>query len=541
MYILGLCVTNHDTSACLLKDGRIIAAAEEERFIRIKHAWAQMPQLASRFCLTTAGIELDDVDYVVTAFAYQQPEDVRIFTRKEVEARHVDEMESYFPSNMFPRRGLPALAHVKHHLAHASSAYRCSLFDRATILVLDGRGEDASTTVAIGDSNTIKCMQSFDISQSLGIFYSSVSHYIGLGRMSEGKAMGLAAYGNQKYDFDLIKLTPNDYVVEWNRGVPRKDEDSPSGNCQTEIISAWGKYLERQFGTANKSRLSYDPSRGEMVNRSAFPQLYCDIIASAQGKLEEAVMHLAQSAVEKTGCRNLVIAGGVGLNCTLNGKLACSEFIDNLFVQPAANDAGTSIGAALELYSYLGHPATHSMVHARYGPSFSEQQIKDCLDSVGVRYTYCNDPAYTTANLLASPSVAGMRDHLNYNVKHREAFRPYALSVAIESCDDIFNKWQHSPHMLMGFRVKSSAMADLAEGIHVDGTTRPQTVVREDYPLMWQLLDNYYRLTGSKGIINSSFNDHGEPLVCTPLDALRTFYSTAIDVLMLGNFLVLKT
>lgn len=568
MYILGLSAYMHDTSACLLQDGHIIAAVEEERFTRQRHAWRQMPHHASRYCLDAAGIELDEVDYVVTAWNMQEGEEqIHTFTHQEALLRQAKELYRLFPANIFSCQAFPAMARVNHHLAHASSAFRCSEMDEAAILVIDGRGEHVATSIYWGKENRIRLIREFDITQSLGFFYLAITRFIGFGGWGEGKTMGYAPYGTPRYDFEYIRATADGYRIDWDVPLPTSDRESSKGDCTLEIMASWMSRLEQQFGEPNLRPSVLDLNSAKLHEPFGDTQNYRDIAASAQKKLEEIVLHLAQLAVKETGCRNLVLAGGVALNCVANGRLVTSNTIDHIFIQPAAQDAGTSMGAALELYAQLGYSSHEPIQHTSFGPSYSNEVIRHTLNHVGIKYTECSDPAFTAASLLAenktvgwfqgalewgpralgnrsilaNPAKEGMRDYLNSHVKHREDFRPYALALPLEAADELFDCWYPSPFMLLNFEVKMSQRTKVGEGLHIDGTTRPQTVDKSQFPLYWSMLHQFTLLTGIPGVINTSLNDHGAPLVCTPYDALRTFYSTALDGLIIGNFLLQKS
>ncbi len=566
MYILGLSAYMHDTAACLIHDGQIIAIAEEERFTRQRHAWRQMPHHAARYCLDVAGIELDDIDYVVTGWNATSDDPLHLIGRQEVQQRHIYDMYRLFPPALFPCRNYPALAHVNHHLAHAASAFRCSGMDEVTIIVMDGRGEHAATSIYHGKDNQIRLLRSFDIAESLGFFYLAITRFIGFGGWGEGKTMGYAPLGTPRYDFAYMRPCDDGYTIDWDTPVPRNDRQSARGDCTLEIMPAWMQRLERQFGAPCRVTTRFDLLSGREITQREDTQLYRDIAASAQRKLEEIGLHLVRQAVAQTGCRNVVLAGGVALNCVMNGKIITEQLADRLFVQPAAQDAGTSVGAALELAAQLGDPVHTVMHHAAYGPAFSDAVIKTVLDHAGCAYTYCADPALQAAQLiaenqvlawfqgrmelgpralgkrsiLANPAAPGMREHLNVNVKHRETFRPYALSLLHEAGDDLFAAWAASPFMLLSFDVKPEWHARLREGLHDDMSTRPQTVEKVHDPLYWQLIQHFKQLSGIPAVINTSFNDYGAPLVCNPYDALHTFFTTAIDSMLIGSFLLSK-
>jgi carbamoyltransferase len=569
MYILGLNDGIHDAAACLVRDGILVAAAEEERFIRIKHPWDRAPWYSARFCLEQAGITLDDVDYVVTPFVrYHTSEPVVILSgassslRLRAGARQPTLRQS-LPEWLFPCKRLPVVAHVNHHLAHAASAFRCSGWDRAGVLVVDGRGESVSSTIAVAENNSIRVVRTWDLSQSLGFYYEALTRHVGLGGWGEGKTMGLAGWGTARFPIPGIRLTDGGYEIEWPAGTPRTDVDSE--DCHDLIARAWRQRLRESFGAENASASAWDPSTGRRVNLTRFSQNDCDIAASGQRQLEQIIEQLARVACAEAGVPDLVLAGGVALNCAANGRLITSGAVKKLFVQPAANDAGTCIGAALELWAHLGNRSMTSLRTAALGPGFGSDAIRILLESTGASFSPCS-PAETAAGLLAegyvigwfqgrmemgpralgqrsilaNPNPPGIQQYLNEKVKHREYFRPFALSIAVEDCPEIFERWAPSPHMLMGFPVVPGMRQLLSGGVHVDGTTRPQTVDREDLPLYWSLIDRFKQMTGVPGILNTSFNDEAEPIVCTPSDALRTFFSSPLDFLVMGDFLVAK-
>jgi carbamoyltransferase len=566
MNILGLSATAHDNAAALVQDGRLVVAAEEERFTRRKHAVGQLPHLASRFCLDFARLELDDVDYVTVGFGPWSGERMRVHERADVRAHQGERMQRLFPPELFRRSREPALVEVNHHLAHAASAFRCSGFPEAAILVIDGRGEDVATTVAVGRDSRIDVLRDFDIAHSLGLFYAAVAHHVGLPHFGEGKAMGLAPLGRPVHAFEFLVPTDDGYTVRWDRTVPGNDRQSADGDCTGQVFQGFSRLLERRFGAANAVQHRLDAVRSWRRPEVEFPPTYRDIAASAQRCLEDLVVHLARLALRWTRCDHLVLAGGVAQNCVMNGRLARESGARGLFVQPAAHDAGTSLGAALELAACLGEPAPAAMRHAAWGPQFSSAAVDLFMREIGVDAVRCDRPAERTARLLAegsvvawvrgrmefgpralgnrsilsSPAVPGRRDHLNRHVKHREAFRPFALAVRDEDHDDLLETPTRSPFMLVSTSVRPRWRDLVAEGIHVDGSTRPQTVSREDDPAFWEVLTHFRRLTGIPALINTSFNDSGEPLVCSPWDAIRTFSSTAIDHLVMEDHLISK-
>ena len=316
MYILGINPGSHESSACLLEDGAIIAAAEEERFTRLKHATNQMPWYAVQFCLKQAGVELADVDYVATCWnsPYQSENSVHICTPKEIE-KHIDYYHGQlFPTSHFGHVELPTIAHVSHHLAHAAAVYRTSPLDEGALLVVDGQGDTVSTTLAHCVDQEINILTQFDISQSLGFFYQAVTFYLGLGWYGgEGKTMGLAAYGVPTYDFPEITLTDEGYKVE--SPIPKQKQ------AANEMISFWLGQLERQFGNRRHAKRIYDLSVGRIEKKLKLGNSERNLAASAQAKLEQVLVHLAQIALNLSHSTNLMFGGGVALNCSANDRL----------------------------------------------------------------------------------------------------------------------------------------------------------------------------------------------------------------------------
>jgi carbamoyltransferase len=324
--------------------------------------------------------------------------------------------------------------------------------------------------------------------------------------------------------------------------------------------------LTAKFGEANKRRSFLEQKSGRLIKSDQIEQLYVDVAASAQKKLEDICLHLVRLIVEQTGQRQLVLAGGVGLNCSMNGALARSGLIDDLFIQPAANDAGAPIGAALELYAHLGYDSKWTMQHAYLGPSYTDEQVQQVLREVGVPYTQIEDPASVAAELLAEgkvvgwfqgrcefgpralgnrsilahPGMPGVRDHLNANVKHREKFRPFALSMESARSQRVLPHGITNPFMLLSQPVQHEMLDKVREGVHVDDTTRPQVFARQSNPTFAAVLDQFEQATGIPAVINTSFNDEGEPIVRSPYDALRTFWSSPIDDLVIGRYWLSK-
>ena len=549
MNVLGLAATiSWNTAAALVQDGRLIAAAEEERFNRIKQAPRIPPVSAARWCLEFAGVAARDIDYVAVGFAAPIAYGVlRLLGTARGLSRHdfvltPASVAEYLIQNYKLRlrlfEALPELAgkpwiHVRHHVAHAASAYRVSGFDASNILTVDGSGEDDSALLGVGRNGRIQVFGRKPIEQSLGSLYSNTTALLGFVRhLDEGKVMGLAAYGNPTMNLSGLRIADHDYHMRrWYN--------------QTEF---WNEFRFRR-------------NPGEAIT-----QEQRDLAASVQHRLEQAGLALAAGLHRRTGLRKLCLAGGVALNCDMNAKILAQEWVDDIFIQPAAHDAGTAIGAAAEVAARHGAPGGFAMEHAYWGPEYSNAQIEAVLAESKVPFYRPADIEQATAELLAKgkivgwfqgrmeigpralgnrsilahPGIAEMKDKVNAEVKHREPWRPFAPSMLAEEADRLVYNAHPSPFMLLTFTVKPEWRERLSAATHVDHTVRSQTVTEAANPRYYRLIKKFQALTGIPAVLNTSFNDKGEPIVMSPRDALRTFFSTGLDCLGIGDFLVAK-
>ncbi len=573
MYTLGINAAFHDSAACLVRDGIVIAAAEEERFTRIKHAKRpipfsayELPFHAVDFCLAAADIALRDVDHIAYSYdpflmlgphavdrsltlplepsAHPTPAEWEsawdpLFLSSIVNApRH---LASGAPHHLRSRfEGVtaegPFIWHfVSHHLAHAASAFLASPFEEGAVLTLDGRGERATTTYHVGQGHSLRHIGQVEFPHSLGLLYEDVTSYLGfLHSSDEYKVMALASYGKPRFigDFrDIITLLPN-------------------GGYQTQPSR-----LKERFGPARR--------RGEPLEDRHY-----DIARSLQQALEETVLELAAWFHEASHSPNLCLAGGVALNCVLNGVLRERGPFRSIWVQPAAGDAGTALGAALYIDAAQRKPSGHRayrMDHAFLGPSFAESDIRATLDRAKLPYRRLDDVAETTADLLARDRIIGwfqgamefgpralggrsilasplsptMQDRLN-DIKDREDFRPVAPVVAEEAAGLWFDRAGTSPFMLFTYQVLAHQAHRIPAVRHVDGSARVQTINRAQHPLYYDLLKAFERHTGVPVLVNTSFNTRGEPVVCTPRDAVECYSSSPLDALVIGPFLLTK-
>jgi len=572
MYTLGINAAFHDSAACLVRDGQLIAAAEEERFTRIKHgkrpipfSTYELPYHAVEFCLKQAGVRLPDVDHVAYSFdpyllLGSHANDAQISIPLQPKGLEQAEWESPWdplalsaivnaprllasgaPHHLSERCGGlppegPAQWHfVPHHLAHAASAFHASPFSRAAVMTLDGRGERATTSYHVGQGYQLFERGAVTMPHSLGLLYERVTTYLGfLHSSDEYKVMALASYGKPRY------------VNEFRR-IVRLCGD---GHYVVEPVD-----LVEWFGPARQ--------RG-----GPFEQRHYDLTRSLQQVLEESVLQLSQWLQESTGERRLCLAGGVALNCVLNGRLRSQGPFDEVWVQPAAGDAGTALGAALWIDGQM-RPAElsnrPSMQHVFWGPSYDDHTIEAWLQRTKVPYRRLDNVPEDTASLLeqdliigwfqgamefgpralgarsilASPINPSMQDRLN-DIKDREDFRPVAPVVLEEEVDEWFVDAGPSPFMLFVFEVRPDKAGVIPAVRHVDGTARVQTINRSQHPRYFDLVAAFGRRTGVPVLVNTSFNIRGEPIVCTPRDAVAAFYASPLDALVIGSFVVRK-
>ncbi len=598
--IIGISAYYHDSAATLVIDGEIVSAAQEERFTRKKHD-KSFPREAILYCLINSQLTLEDIDTVIyyekplltferllETYLAIAPRGIRsfiaamqvwlkekLFLKSEIKKnlRFIQTKLKGFEDNKFK---LPELLFSEHHLSHAASAFYPSQFNEAAILCMDGVGEWATTSAWMGIGNKIKPLWEISFPHSLGLLYSAFTYYCGFKVNSgEYKLMGLAPYGNPIY-VDLIK----DNLIEI------KEDGS------FRLNMSYFKY-HRGFRMTSKkfSKLFGNPPRRE---ESKLKQFHMDIASSIQVVTEEITLALAKSLKKETGAKNLCLAGGVALNCVSNGKLLKESIFDEIWIQPASGDAGTSLGAALLVhYEYFGNKrylhADDAMKGTYLGPSFSNNQIKNYLENINVRYHFKEDEDLFNylAQLLDEGNVVGwfngrmefgpralggrsiigdprnlrMQSIMNLKIKYRESFRPFAPSILEEDVATQFDLNVKSPYMLLVAPVKKELCYKMTKeqnklfGIeklniprseipaitHVDYSARIQTISKENNYRYYNLIKSFKEKTGCPTLINTSFNVRGEPIVCTPQDAYRCFMRTEMDILVLENHILLKS
>ena len=563
MFILGINgwhMRSHDPSACIVKNGKILAMAEEERFIRQKHAFEKIPINAINFCLNEAGITSNDIGIVAFGWDYRQK-----YILRKIKWRYNEEklLDIIFPSKIFKYKNRPKLVIVPHHLAHAASVFWTSGFKKSTILVIDGQGEDSSTSIWYGDNKKIKLLKSFSIQDSLGYFYESINKYIGFHYLDGGKTMGLAPHGKPIFHFKNIKLTKNGYHINLPSSLKY---DSHHLDEQEALVTLWHrvirKYIKKPNLIVNRRNGLYSRTKDKLV----IPIEYKHLSASAQLTLEKIIEHLANISINLTKCRNLCLSGGVALNCSANGKLLYNKKVNNLYIFPPANDAGVSAGAAFYTSVLFDKNAQFSRLRNSYlGPSYTNPEIKRILDKGKLRYKSYSDIWRKTALLLSKGKIIGWfqgkmevgpralgnrsiladpRDKKMWRkvniIKGRELWRPLAPTILDKYRDEYFENAKYSPFMLKTFKVKKDKRKLIPAVVHVDGSTRSQTLSKKDNKIFWYMIKEFHKITGIPVVLNTSFNGPGEPIVCTPEDAIRTFYNINLDYLVINNFLLSK-
>lgn len=546
MIVLGLNYGDHDPSVALVRDGRLLALIEHERVSRTKRAKFQSPTDSILECLRFAGVSARDVDCVAVGWGDETIQSVGRDDRRF----HI---ENVLPGEFRSISDLPVVG-VKHHLAHAASAFWCSGFTEAAVLVVDGEGEEDAISLWHGTPDGLVEIERFPPQLSLGHFYKSATKFSGLefdGGNHEGKLMGLSSYGRPTEPMPLL-LNPKGLSFEAPIDVP--DGPRVRERLRDQLHDYW---------RAN----SYPYIEGDGREIMA----YANFAASVQDALERALIHLALRIQRATGSSRLAIAGGVGQNCAANGRLASQRIFDVVYVQPACHDAGVSLGAALHV-AHTRAPgsvtaATASMPHAYWGLEYGTSECAAALDRAGIRYEQFDEAslvakvaqaiaggavvgwfhgraeigprALGARSILADPRRRANIMHIN-GVKSREVWRPFAPSVLEEHFDDFFQSPVRSPFMNVACPVKPAARRLVPAIVHVDGTARPQSVSRTHAPRYWRLIEAFRGITGIPLLLNTSFNLRGEPIVNSPRDAIRDFLISPLDTLVMGDLVATK-
>jgi carbamoyltransferase len=591
MRILGISAFYHDSAAALIEDSRIVAAAQEERFTRRKHDSA-FPHKAIAYCLEEARIRVADLDHVVfydkpflkferllETYIALAPRGFRSFKmsiplwlREKLFQKSLLRRELAKFSTDFD---VSRLLFCEHHLSHAASAFYPSPFDSAVVLTMDGVGEWATTSSAMGNGHALEIFQEIHFPHSLGLLYSAVTYYTGFKVNSgEYKVMGLGPYGQPKYAQLIL-----DHLIDLK----------PDGSFRLDM-----SYFDYCTGfTMTNERFAELFGQPVRSPDQLLTSFHMDVAASIQAVLDEAVLRLTRNLAKTTGSRNLCLAGGVALNCVANGKVLRDGHFDNIWIQPAAGDAGGAVGSALAAYHiFKGQRrelnGSDSMSGSYLGPHYSQAEIERRLAAAGAKFDVLDEAGMLEAaalalagekavgwfqgrmefgprslgarSILADPRSPAMQKTLNLKIKYRESFRPFAPAVLREDVADWFDLSSDSPYMifvadvrkdrrrpmtpteqgLFGIDKLNVARSEIPAVTHVDYSARIQTVHRDTNALFHKLLSRFKQLTGCPVLVNTSFNVRGEPIVCTPEDAFRCFMGNELDMLVIGNCVLQK-
>jgi carbamoyltransferase len=595
MIILGINAYHGDAAAAIIDDGRLIAAAEEERFNRRKHC-AGFPTEAIRYCLQAACIDISKVDHIgisrdpsahlhkkVLFAATRAAKSLASFERAKAPAAETksrgildavaerlanaakvrDLKEDLAKRLGVAKNSIDAQFHnIEHHRAHLASGFFVSPFERAALLSIDGFGDFVSTMWGVGRGNSIEVLGQVEYPHSTGLLYTATTQFLGFPHYGdEGKVMGLAPYGRPRFmeEFrDLIRTEEGgrfklnlDYFRHHTEGVEMTwDDGSPT------IGRIFSDEYGKRFGPPR-------PAGAPLTEREQ------DIAASLQRRLEEVSFHILNHLHEATGLTDLGLAGGVAYNSVMNGKILLNTPFRRLFVQPAAGDSGTAIGVCYQIYNGKLNAARGAVMEGAYtGPQFSDTEIRAALDESGLSYETYSDREVTQCaardiadglvmgwfqgqmefgpralgnrSIVVDPRRPNMKETLNERIKKREPFRPFAPSILEECIDDYFEQTHPAPTMLMVYQIKPERRAAIPAVTHVDGSGRLQTVTRQMNPRYYQLIADFRELTGVPVVLNTPFNEN-EPIVCTPRHAIDCFLKTRMDVLYLGNYAVRRS
>jgi carbamoyltransferase len=543
MYVIGISSGikhgHHDGAAVLLRDGQLIAAAEEERFTLAKHARGELPRGAIGFCLKQAGITIRDVDFICSP--------LRTYTN------YVQRLTEYFK---FQFGHSPKIELYDHHLCHAASSYYGSGFSEATVACFDFSGDSSSGLVAHVKGNDFKVLSRFGRHNSLGLYYGMLTQYLGYQMTNdEYKVMGLSSYGSPKYlDRFASLLRPNgiDYELDGELDKRRRDAEIFTSDFSTR--------QERIFTEKMEDVLGPRRLRGQPLD-----QRFTDIAASGQKQLEIVTTEVVRNAIAMSGCADVCLAGGVALNCKMNMEIAAEPSVKRLYVPPVPHDAGVALGAAMLRCVEAGQ-AIAPLNHAYWGPEYSNDAIRETLDKIGARYELLDDPvaacvtdlveqktvgwfqgrmeygprALGNRSILADPRSASMKDRINLGIKYREEFRPFCPSVLYERQAEYFEDAFDAPFMVVTFPVNDQVRQLIPAVVHVDGTARIQSVHPETNPTYSRLLGEFGKAASVPMLINTSLNINEQPTVNSPLEALHTYFCSGLDVLFLGPYRLSK-
>jgi len=544
MYVIGISSGikhgHHDGAAVLLRDGELIAAAEEERFTLAKHARGELPRGAISFCLKQAGITIQDVDWISSPLKTYVNYRQRLTEYFKYQFGHSPKIELY-----------------DHHLCHAASSFYGSGFAEATVICFDFSGDSSSGMVVHAKGGEFRELKRFGRHNSLGLYYGMLTQYLGYQMTNdEYKVMGLSSYGSARYlDQFATILRPDGMSYELDGALDKRLRDA-------EIYTSdFSTRQERIFTERLEDILGPRRIRGQPLD-----ERFTDIAASGQKQLEIVAVHATRAAIEASGCADVCLGGGVALNCKMNMEIAAEPSVGRLYVPPVPHDAGVALGAAMLKCAEAGHQIA-PLTHAYWGPEYSNDLIKGTLDKIGARYEVLDDPATRCVtdlvdqktvgwfqgrmeygpralgnrSIIADPRRADMKDRINVSIKYREEFRPFCPSVLFDRQAEYFENTFDAPFMVVTFPVNDAVKKEIPAVVHVDGTARIQSVHAETNPLYSRLIGEFAKASSVPVLINTSLNINEQPMANSPLEALHTFFCSGLDVLFLGPYRLSKS
>ena len=574
MKILGLLGFGYNPAAALIVDGQLVGFVEEERMINFKGAHFMFPGMAAKWCLEKAKLTLDDIDYIAwgwdnLSYKFKMPFFFTKqffkygFLRKSdgsvgefISSRILDNLPGTIRTKIregLRRAGLkgkiPGIEFIGHHETHVASTYLLSGFDDAAVIIIDGSGENICTSIWHAKNGKYELKKSLDIPHSLGWFYAGMTDYLGfISYRDEGKVMGLAPYGKKDPELEekitkIIKISPDGYKLDPSYFL--LDTHEAGKHFSDKLVKLFGP--PRYYGEPLDDRIK-------------------DIAFVVQDTLEKAVLNIVRYATDNGRIRNVCVAGGVGLNCKMNGVIRQSPYVDKIFVQPASSDAGAALGAAIALSHKLGEWKPFRLKNVYYGPSSTDDEIKKELDVAGVKYSRPDNIARKIAkalsegkiiayfdgalefgaralghrSILANPCDPEMKDKVNLRVKFREPWRPFCPSLTSEFMHDYLEDADDAEFMIVAYQAKKGVNNIIPSVVHVDNSVRPQTVEKDVNPRCWEILNELKSLTGHPVVMNTSFNLRGQPMIAKPRDAIACFFTNGLDVLVLNNYWIEK-
>lgn len=574
MFILGINAFHGDSSACIFKHGKLIAAIEEERIRRIKH-WAGFPSESIKFCLKECGVSIEDVDHITISrdpsaniykkitHSLKHAVSFKVLKDRLKNTRKVNSVKQEL-SDIFSidEAEIKAEVHnIEHHRSHMASAFFASPFGESAILSIDGFGDFTSTMIGIGRGNKIEVLDSVIYPHSVGIFYTAFTQYLGFENYGdEYKVMGLSPYGKPtlaKKVKDVLLFKSNG-LFEINKKYfkhPKEGVSMSWENGDPFIENIFSDYMVEVFGKAR-------------LKEEEITQFHKDLASSIQKVTEDLIFHILNHLQKRTGLKNICIAGGVAQNSVANGKILDNTSFENMYIPPAGHDAGTAIGSALWLYNHIqDNDRIPPMRHSYFGSQFSDEEIEDFLKLEGIKYKKYSDKelnnkvsdclinagvvgwlqgraefgprALGHRSILADPTRDDAKEILNLKIKRREVFRPFAPSILKEFVSEYFEKVDEVPFMEKVFQIKESKRELLSAVTHVDGSGRLQTVDQNIDPKYYELIYAFYQKSGVPILLNTSFNEN-EPIVNTPAEAYACFSRTKMDMIVMGNIVVAR-